>query len=404
MHRRPRSAWVGACILVLGVLAACGQTPADSASTSLSASSAAEPSPEPSASGDAAPTSGEAPDDSVVSEGDLLQVLADELTIRSEPGTASEAIGILDHGTVVRVLSGPADADGFTWYEVVDTIGQDGWAADGDATDAWLAPIAPIGSAEPLLTFQYGCDVVGPIAHPATMVLDDGRVIVAEHGSGAGWTIRRLSEAGMATVRNTILGNPYLQASAEYRPVPRPDAGDPPGHGACLWTFTISTDAEPIVVTSVSWFGDQEEADFYEPSPERKALDGIAQNLRVIDEVLDEDAWEAAAALPYVAPDYVLWLASVEPGPGPDFSIPIAGPLPVGDIDEFGTPAGTGRCDVVSAEDAFEMARLLDPVDDARRALHALTVSTYRTDTEWFTLAMVPRTPDGAPGCEGINL
>lgn len=403
MHRAHRSAWSGACILVLGVLAACGQ-PTESRLTSPSASVAVEPSLEPTASGSAAPTSSEEPDDSVVSEGDLLQVLADELTIRSEPGTASEAIGILDHGTVVRVLSGPADADGYTWYEVVDTLGQDGWAADGDASDAWLAPIEPMGSAEPLLTFQYGCDVTGPIPHPATMVLDDGRVIVAEHGLEVGWTIRRLSDAGMTTVRDTILGNPYLQASAEYRPVPRPDAGDPPGHGLCVWTFTVATDGEPIVVTSVSWFGDQEEADFYVPSPERKALDGIAQNLRLIDEVLDEDAWETAAALPYVAPDYLLWLASVEPGPGPDFSIPISGPLPVGDIDEFGMPAGSGRCDVVSPEEAFEIARRLDPADDTRRALHVLTLSSYRTDTERFTLAMVPRMPDGAPGCEGINL
>lgn len=404
VRRRPRSPWLGACILVMGILAACGEPPTESASTSPSASITVEPSLEPSASGDAEPTGSEAPADPGVSEGQLLQVLADELRIRSEPGTASEQVATVERGTVVRVLSGPADADGFTWYEVVHTIGQAGWAAAGDASDVWLAPIEPMGDAEPMLTFQYGCDVSGPIPHPATMVLDDGRVIMAEQGPEAGWTIRRLSDAGMATVRDTILGNPYLQASAAYVQVPRPDAGDAPGHGACLWTFTIATDGEPIVVTSVSWFGDQEEATFYVPSPERKALDGIAQNLRLIDEVLDEDAWEAAGALPYVAPDYVLWLASVEPGPGPDFSIPISGTLPVGDIAEFGMPAGTGRCDVVSPEEAFEIARLLDPVSDARRALHVLTLSTYRTDSEWFTLAMVPRMPDGAPGCDGINL
>jgi hypothetical protein len=395
---------MGAFILVLGILAACGQPPSESPSTSPPAASATQPSAEPSASAEATPSSSAPADPGGVSTGQLLQVVADELTIRTEPGTASEAVGILERGTVVRALSGPADADGFTWYEVVDTVSQRGWAADGDASDAWLTAIELIGSAEPLLTFQYGCDVVGPIPHPATMVLDDGRVIVAENGPEVGWTTRRLSDEGMAIVRDEILGNPYLQASADYRPVPRDDAGDPPGHGACLWTFTIATQAEPIVVSAVNWFGDQEEADFYQPSPERKALDGIAQNLRLIDEVLDEDAWEVAPALPYVAPDYVLWLASVEPGPGPDFSIPIAAPLPVGDIDTFGMPARTGRCDVVSPEEAFEIARLIDPTDVSRRILHGMTINTYRTDTEWFSMAMVPRTPDGAPGCDGINL
>jgi hypothetical protein len=404
MHRRPRSAWAGACVLILGVLTACGQPPAESAPASPSASVAGEPSLEPSASGDTEPTTSEAPADPGVSEGQLVQVLADDLRIRSEPGTASEQVATMERGTVVRVVSGPADADGFTWYEVVDTMDQAGWAADGDASDAWLARIEPIGSAEPLLTFQYGCDVTGPIPHPATVVLDDGRVIVAEHGLEVGWTIRRLSEAGMAEVRENILGSPYLQASARYNPELRADAGDPPGHGACLWTFTVATEGEPIVVESVSWFGDEEEAAFYEPSPERKALNGIAENLRLIDEVLDEDDWEAAGALRYVAPDYVLWLASVEPGPGPDFSTPINGTLPIGDIAEFGMPAGTGRCDVVSQDVAFEIARLLDPVSDTRRALHVLTLSSYRTDTETFTLAMVPRTPDGAPDCDGINL
>jgi hypothetical protein len=55
-------------------------------------------------------------------------------------------------------------------------------------------------------------------------------------------------------------------------------------------------------------------------------------------------------------------------------------------------------------EQAFEIARLLDPVSDGRRALHTLTIGTYRTDMEMFTLAMAPRTPDGAPGCDDINL
>ena len=94
--------------------------------------------------------------------------------------------------------SGPADADGFTWYQVVDTAGQGGWAADGDGDDPWLSPIRDLASARPILTMEYGSDVVGPINPPATTVLDDGSVIVTQGAAGE-WTVRQLSQAGIST-------------------------------------------------------------------------------------------------------------------------------------------------------------------------------------------------------------
>src|SRR5688572_19012099 len=289
-RRRRLSALAG--ILVAWFLAACA-TQAPSPSTPASDPEATSPAgaggPSAEASGSAPPNVGETPDRAI------LQVVADELRVRAEAGTASTLMGTLERGDVVRVESGPVDADGFRWFEVVDLQGRLGWAADGDGTDPWLAIIPDLPDATPLLTLDYACDVVGPINPPATTVMDDGRVIATDGASGYGWTVRPLSAAGLEEVREGVLASPYLQANAEYRPQPRADAGDAPGHGVCSYTFTIPTDAEPIVVSTIGWFGDEEERTFYEPSPERKALDGLARNLIAIEDVLGDEAWEAAA-------------------------------------------------------------------------------------------------------------
>src|SRR5688500_2631315 len=395
----PRSALAGT--LIAWFLAACA-TPAPSPSTPTpeaeEASSAGAGGPSAEASGSAPPNVGEAPD------GAILQVVADELRMRAEAGTASTLLGTLERGDVVRVESGPVDADGFRWFEVVDLHGRRGWAADGDETDPWLAFIPdPVGGT-PMLTLTYGCDVVGPINPPATTVLNDGTVIATNPAAGFGWTVRQLSAAGLEELREGVIESPYLQVSGEYRPRPRADAGDPPGHGACSYTFTIPTDAEPIVVTTIGWFGDEEERTFYEPSPERKALDGIARNLIAVEDVLGDKAWEAPG-LPYVAAAYTLHLA---PGVGPtprDVGSMDPGGLGVDDIGSFGTPAGTGRCDTVSRGQAFELVRVLNDAglsNDLR--LDAVSFPNFATDEGWYSGALAPLFPDGQPNCASIGL
>ena len=400
MKRRPRTcALTGA--LIAWFLAACG-SPADSPSAAASevertaSARASDPAAVPS--GSAPPGIGETPD------GAIVQVVADELRVRAQAGTASTLVGTLERGDVVRVESGPVEADGFTWIEVVDLRGRRGWAADGDGTDPWLADIPGALGGTPLVTLTYGCDVVGPINPPATTVLSDGTVIAMNPAAGFRWTIRQLSAAGLEELREGVIEAPYLQVSGEYRPRSRADAGDPPGHGACSYTFTIPTDAEPIVVTTIGWFGDEEEGTFYEPSPERKALDGIARNLIAIDDVLGDEEW-VGRSIPFVAAEYALHLA---PGIGPapqDVGVIDPGALGVGDIGSFGSSAGTGRCDTVSRAQAFEIARVIHESggnQDVR--LDAVSFPYLTTDDGWYSGALSAIFPDGQPDCASIAL
>lgn len=386
--------------LLAAVLAACAsasptlsEPPVPDASASAPAASASAGDP-----GSAPPSEGAAGD------GAIMQVVADELSMRAEAGTAATLVGTLGRGIAVRIESGPQEADGFTWFEVVDADGRRGWAAEGDGTDLWLAAIPDMTGATPMLILDYGCDVIGPINPPATTVLDDGRVIATDQAAGSGWIVRQLSESGLEEVREGVLESPYLQASAEYRPQPRPDAGDPPGHGACSYTFTIPTGAEPIVVTTVGWFGDEEERTFYEPSPERKSLDGVARNLIAIDGVLGEEAWEGPG-LPFVAAEYSLHIGAGL-GPAPEDAGTIdPDELGLGDIGSFGSPAGSGRCATISRAQAFEIARVLHESNAALEVrLDAVTFPYFATDAGWFSAALTPVFPNGQPACASITL
>jgi hypothetical protein len=336
--------------------------------------------------------------------GPILMVVADELRLRAEPGTDGALVGSIKRGTVVQATDGPSEADGFRWYEVVDTTGRGGWAADGDRSDPWLSPIESTEDATPLLTFAYGCDVVGPFNAPSTVVFEDGRVVLREPDSGA-YIVRRLASAGMAHLEDNVMSSPYLRTSAEYTPVPQPGA-EPPGHGLCAYSFTVGADTEPIVVSSVSWFGEQEEAAFYEPAPERKALDAIARNLMVIDSVLDEASWEPAGWLPFIAEDYYLWVGRGV-GPAPEGSVPMdASVLPI-DVDAFGEPIVGGRCGPISREQAFELARVLNQpsaATDVRLDMPTFYVTGAGADETWWNLTLAPRTPQYALGCDSFGL
>jgi hypothetical protein len=380
-------------------LAACGspaaspsQPPAPEASEPVAtpSASAGEPSAEPERS-PAPPVGG-------VPEGELMQVVADELRLRAEAGTEADLGGTLARGSVVRAESEPVDADGFTWVEVVDLAGRRGWAADGDGTDPWLAPIPDLTQGTPILTLERGCDVVGPFNPPQTTVFDDRWVLATDASAGFGWTVRRLSAEGLEQLEEGVIDSPYLQASARYDPQRLPGA-EPPGHGACLYTFTISTEGDPIVVETVSWFGDEEESTFYEPSPERKALDGIARNLIAVNAILGNEAWEGPAA-PYVGVDYQLGVGAGV-GPAPDGAQTIdPDALGIGDVEEFGSSSGFGRCGTVTREQAFEIARVINEADPAAAVrLDALSSASFAIGSDWMGATLVPHFPHWQPDC-----
>jgi hypothetical protein len=396
MTRQTRASLAAAALAL--VTAACGTAQP----TVTAIPSAGEASTAASASAElSAPPSGSAVP---VPDGELRLVVADALRMRSEPGTGSEPVAGFERGDAVLVVSEPVTADGFAWVEAVGIDGDRGWLATGDGTDAWLVPIPEQPAGNPMLSFEYACDVVGPFNAPSTLIYEDGRVIHAftDETHGGDLLERRLSAAGIEHLRETIFASPFLQTSGEYTPVPRPGA-EPPGHGACSFTFIVATDAAPVEVTSIGWFGDQEESTFYQPSPERKALDGIARNLMAIDTVLAESFWEEADWLPSIPAEHLLWV-----GPG-DFQAPEGTVLVdttafgLGDLEAFGEPSGRGRCAIITAEQAFTFARVLNEAGTVHPIrLHIPGSFGFRVDGGWRYYGLLPVTP-GAPACDEVS-
>ena len=63
---------------------------------------------------------------------------ADQLSYRSGPGLNYARLDFVKDGTILKVLEGPQEADGYTWWRLQDEEGFIGWAAD-----KWLKPTLP---------------------------------------------------------------------------------------------------------------------------------------------------------------------------------------------------------------------------------------------------------------------
>ncbi len=81
-----------------------------------------------------------------LSVGEVAGVVDEPLVVRTAPGTDPDSTITPDRlwvGQRVRILDGPADVDGYTWWEV--QVGEiRGWVADAelDGSKPWLAPVA----------------------------------------------------------------------------------------------------------------------------------------------------------------------------------------------------------------------------------------------------------------------
>lgn len=354
-----------------------------SPSTSDAASSSVEPSP--------GVTSGYP-----YAVGTTIQVVADTLRAREAPGTDADIVARLARDTRAVVTDGPTEADGFTWFQVESSAGA-GWVADGDAETRWIVAAPPVEPAELALRFRTVCDVAGPFTPPSLTVTADRDVVMTGGPAGeGGWQTGRLTPAAFDELM-ALLDLPALAESAQYVPVRREDAGEPPGHGLCIYGFTFGPATDRVRVTSVSWFGDEEEATYYVPSPERKVLSGLAE--RLSDPNLFTDAaWEAPPA-DYEANAFLVWIQpdAAPPAPGR----PIATDV-LGDLDSFGEPVPSGRCGYLDRAGAEELAAAFagsaTPLD-----LHADSYLTVASDAGGALIITLPILPDAYPSCGDLG-
>jgi hypothetical protein len=223
----------------------------------------------------------------------LLQVTVDGLRMRAAASISADVIRTFDLDEVVRVVSGPKEADGYAWYEVVDLDSRSGWVAMGDGGVPWLEPVPPDpATSQLLLRFRRDGAVTPrslsdiPVWPPDLSLTADGRVLL-------GWTsslVRQLSPSGLAQMQRDVLDLPLLQRSADYDVEHLPDAPDVgPPHEVGFNTFTLGEGTVRTVVTAVAWLG-EEDGVYWVPSPERRVLEELAVHL------LDIEAWLGPAA------------------------------------------------------------------------------------------------------------
>ena len=245
---------------------------------------------------------------------------------------------------------------------------------------------------------------------PWMTLLADGTVVwtpVPSPEENPSLVTRTLTADGLAALRNHIFGGGLLDASAAYELERRPDAPEPPGRGIGSYEFTAPGSGETVVVTAVEWLGDEEEATYYQPSPEREQLDALARQLRDPESLVDASAWTGPAT-PYEGTEYLLSLtvyADVPPYVTTDIAeIPL--PLDGGSVAEFGDRAGFQppmiRCGVITAAEAALIIDAIPPAVSRETGLARVTVGSF----DWaegngtVDLAMIPRVPSGYPACE----
>jgi hypothetical protein len=246
---------------------------------------------------------------------------------------------------------------------------------------------------------------------PGTTLTADGTVIWRPVSTTffAGYLTRRLTDDGLAELRQLIFGDGLLDADATHELEPLPDA-EPPGRGGFAHTFTVGEGTDQVVVTSVGWLGDEEEEAYYEPDPERRALDTLANQLRDPESLLGEDAWEGPATA-YEADEYLLVLSASRdelPYGNPDVS---AVPLPIdGALEEYGEAYGDiqpplARCGVVTRDEAAAIVDALTELgvsDDNSVGLDRATAASldWAEGNGTVDLWLLPRMPGEYPDCD----
>jgi hypothetical protein len=336
---------------------------------------------------------------------DIVQVTVDGLRMRGSADAQAPVVAGLESGEVARVVAGPATAGGYDWYEVIDLDSRRGWVASGNDDGPWLISLS--GDPEQsgvLLAFDYWCEMNPPIHQPSLRLMADGRIIVSKHPLGEdGWRTWQLNGAGLDQVQRRVLDAPTLQHSGEYYHERRPDTPDPPGHGGCGYHFVRGAGADQIVVRSANWDGDEEEAAYYLPSPERRELDGLANDLRDLEGWLGADAWLEPSPRRYIASTFLLASAAQEGEPGQSLPSSAGVDWPFdGAIEQFGDPLddlGQLRCGYLDRGETFETLRLLRELDVAV-PIDGLTGFRLTSDDGQTSFLLTPRSPDGSPGCD----
>jgi len=282
---------------------------------------------------------------------------------------------------------------------------------DSAAPSATAAPSEAADAGELVLRLKFlGGTYFGPDVMPEFTLTADGTVVWLPNpasGELPGLLTRQLTADGLAEIRGRIFAGGLLDETATHELERRPDAGEPPGHGVGIYTFTADDgEGEAVVVTSVQWLGEEEESTYYQPAPEREALDALAQQLRDPESLVSDDAWVDTAAA-YEATDYQLVLRLMPNFPPYDTTDASEIPWPVdGPLNEFGEQSGQvteARCGTITAEEAGPIVEAIEASGSPAGMAMVTTASLDWAESNGVVdVFLIPRMPDGYAECTDL--
>jgi uncharacterized protein YgiM (DUF1202 family) len=108
------------------------------------------------------------------SAGDAV-VVTERVNLRTDPTTGADVVTVLDVGTSATVTGDPAEADGYTWYELDVETGETGWAV-GDFLElaAAVDPGFAVGDAVVVVGGRLNLRAEAGLASDVLDVLPDG--------------------------------------------------------------------------------------------------------------------------------------------------------------------------------------------------------------------------------------
>jgi hypothetical protein len=267
----------------------------------------------------------------------------------------------------------------------------------------------PTGPGESVMSFIPGCGVLPPVQVPATTVLEDGRVIWRlDDGT---YRVRQLTDQSLEEFEAQVRGTGLFEAPATYELELQPGA-EPPGHGVCIWRFTWSDGAQEVEVRSVQWLGDEEEATYYQPAPERETLHALAEQLMRPEDRFGEDGWVQPEATTYQPDEYLILAAMFSSEAATlgapdvaDVSWPFAEPPDGFGVETTGVPSY--RCGIADEAAVQTLAAELSAAGLEQFA--TMPASGVGATLPWAAagaavdLSIWILLPDGRPGCESVG-
>ena len=103
------------------------------------------------------------------------------INVRDAAGTTGKAVGRLGPDAIVTIKGGPAQADGYIWWQVDDGKGMIGWVAAGTKDDPWIVSERGSGPAA-----QGGKLVNRPIrvGDRVQVTTEEGKLLTIRDGAG----------------------------------------------------------------------------------------------------------------------------------------------------------------------------------------------------------------------------